>query len=145
MPNIRSAYDQHERVSIDFSEVEMMTKQEAAAECDINNIMKRYEKTGLIDHTNKHGGNYGDFTEVQDFQISLNQIERARAMFQSIPSGIRSRFNNSPQEFLDFVSDPDNLQEMREIGLVPKETELQENKPGSEAEPKKKGTCRKRA
>jgi len=121
MPTIRSAYDAHERQSIDYSEEEKKTKQEAAAECDINNIMARYEKTGLIDHVNQHKGEYGDYTNVQDFQTSVEQISKAQEMFLSIPAAIRSRFDNSPALFLEFVSDPENEHEMREIGLLPAE------------------------
>ena len=39
-----------------------MTKQSFADECDINNIMKRYIKDGVVNHLNTYQGNYGDFT-----------------------------------------------------------------------------------
>jgi len=135
---IKSAYDAHDRITIDFSEEEKMTKESMAAECNINNIMERYEKTGLHDHVNTHKGDYGDYTEVQDYQISLNQIIEAERMFSSIPSAIRSRFNNSPSEFLEFVSDPENNPEMREIGLIPAGSPEQSSSPPAEATPSKK-------
>ncbi len=140
---MRSAYITHDRETIDFSEEEKLTKESMAAECDINNIMKRYEKTGLHDHVNTHQGDYGDYTQVQDYQISLQQIINAKDMFQSIPASIRSRFNNSPKEFLDFVSDENNVPEMREMGLIP--AERGEDPPSPDPDPAPSKTAHAKA
>jgi hypothetical protein len=37
-----------------------------------------------------------------------------------IPSDIRKQFNNNPGEFLNFVSNPDNEEEMQKMGFVKK-------------------------
>jgi hypothetical protein len=39
-------------------------------------------------------------------------------MFEDLPSSIRSRFENQPSQFLDFVHDENNLQEMQQMGLL---------------------------
>ncbi len=90
-----------------------------ADECDINRIMAGHRATGLIDHVNQYEGRYGDFSDVQDYQASMQQIIRAQDMFLALPSEVRSTFNNSPAEFLDFVNDPENTDAMREMGLLP--------------------------
>lgn len=96
-----------------------MARQSAKDECDINLIMKRHEKTGIIEHLNVHGGDYGDFTDVpQDYQSALNQVLLADQMFSSLPARLRSRFQNNPGEFIAFVEDERNRQELVELGLA---------------------------
>ncbi len=96
-------------------------KQSFLEECDINTIMRKYEKTGLLDHTNTHQGDYGDFLGYEDYQSSLNQLLQAQEMFASIPAQIRAKFDNDPATFVDFAQNPENLAEMRELGLAPPE------------------------
>lgn len=94
------------------------THQAHKEECDINRIMRRYAKTGVIEHVNRYQGRYGDFTQVpEDYESALDHVQQAEDMFMSLPSSIRKRFDNSPGEFLSFASDPDNADAMRELGL----------------------------
>lgn len=95
-----------------------MTKQGFAKECDINNIMKRYEKDGIISHVAKYGGQYGDFTDVPDYREALDKVMSANEMFMSLPASIRSKFENDPAKFLTFVGDPANKDEMGKLGLL---------------------------
>lgn len=96
-----------------------MTRQSARDECDINLIMKRFEKTGIIEHFNEHRGDYGDFTGApSSYQEALNQVLAADAMFQSLPARVRARFANDPGRFLQFVDDPANARELVDLGLA---------------------------
>lgn len=95
-----------------------LTKQAFRDESNINNIMAKYKTTGLIDHVSKHAGNYGDYTDVVDYQTAMNTVIAAQDMFMSIPSNIRARFGNDPGQFLEFVSNPDNREEMAKLGLL---------------------------
>ena len=107
-----------------------LAKQSFKEECDINNIMRKFEKQGLVDHLNTHKGDYGDFIGFQDYQSSLNQILSAQEAFMTIPSKIRFTFNNDPIEFLKFVHDPANEAEMVAMGLArERPTEVQEEPP----------------
>lgn len=93
--------------------------QSAKAECDINNIMRKFEKTGMVEHVRSVEGSYGDFTGFpQSYHDSLNQVLAAQQMFESIPAKVRKRFNNDPGEFLTFVENPDNIDECRKLGLA---------------------------
>lgn len=111
------AYHPHDRVQVFFPE-KSRTKQSFADETNINEIMRKYEKTGLIAHLNTHQGEYGDFLGFEDYHTSLNRIHAAREAFMSIPAGIRSRFNNDPATFMSFAQNPDNLDELRKMGLA---------------------------
>ncbi len=96
-----------------------LAKQSFASECDINNIMRKYQKTGLIEHLNTHQGDYGNFIGFEDYHQSLNQILEAQESFASIPSSVRRQFNNDPEVFLKFAQNPENLDQMIEMGLAP--------------------------
>ena len=47
----------------------------------------------------------------------MNQIIAAQEAFNSLPSDIRKKFDNDPAEFLEFVSDEKNNDEMIQMGL----------------------------
>lgn len=93
------------------------TKQSMAAECDINNIMKKYVKTGTISHFNRFGSRYGDFPAVT-FHEAMNVVRAGEEMFEALPAEVRRKFDNNAESFLEFVQDPENLPEMRELGLA---------------------------
>lgn len=94
-------------------------KQSFKDECDINGIMRRFEKTGLLEHANEYAGSYGDFTDVpQDYQAAINQVMAAEQMFMTVPAKIRARFANDPGQFLAFVGDPANGDELVRMGLA---------------------------
>ena len=96
------------------------TKQSFLAECDINNIMAKYQKTGAIAHANRNAAHY-DFATSLDFTEAMRLVVTAQDMFDGLPSSIRTRFANDPAQFLDFVQDADNEKEMRKLGLIPEE------------------------
>lgn len=115
---IKDAYGGRRRVS--FATVgESLTDQSMALECDINRILAKYQKTGVIDHLNRFEGSYGDFLETpSDYQTAINQVMAADNAFADLPSSVRRRFGNNAGEFLLFVGNPENLDEMRSLGLL---------------------------
>ena len=98
-----------------------LTKQSFTKECDINNILKKYQKTGAIEHVNKHEASYG-YASSNDFTASMEIVQRGQTMFEELPSSIRTKFENNPALFLDFVQDEKNIKEMQELGLATKTT-----------------------
>lgn len=113
----KSAYSPKERVFTILSG-KTLTQQHSKNECDINQILKKYRKTGLLDHVNTYQGKYDDLSQPIDYQTALNVVINAKNSFDSLPSNIRKKFDNEPAKFLDFVGNPDNLDEMREMGLM---------------------------
>ena len=111
-----TAYQQKNRHQIDFGK-KSRTKQAHAKEADINYIMRKYLKTGLIEHSRKHQPDYG-FATSEDFHTSMNIITKANSMFEELPSQIRAKFENKPEQFLDFVNNEKNVPEMVELGLA---------------------------
>lgn len=113
----KKPFDKPKRLSIKV-EGKSRTFQEFKNECNINNILAKYQKQGVLEHFNKHQGDYSDYTNVQDYHSSYNQIIAAQDAFNDLPSSVRKRFNNDPGSFLEFVGNPDNVEEMCELGLA---------------------------
>lgn len=108
------------RVRLDFTGTTSLTKQSFKDECDINNILKKYQNTGLITHVQEARSGYGDFTAVTDYQSALNAVLEAQDAFLELPAQIRERFNNDPTEFVAFIDDPRNANAAIELGLKPR-------------------------
>lgn len=115
---------QRKRVTVDFTNQESRTKQAFKSECDINNIIKKYNKTQTITHTNSIQGKYGDFSNVADYHDALNRVMDANEKFMGLPSEMRAKFKNDPAELIKFVSDDKNYDQAIELGLI--ETEKAE-------------------
>lgn len=97
-----------------------LTKQAEAEMCDINFIMRKYDKSGLVSHLNDRPGFYADVSSVPDYQASLAIVRQAQQVFAELPGKMRARFNNDPAEYLAFVENPANREEMIELGMIPK-------------------------
>jgi len=94
-------------------------KQSFKDECDVNKILARYAKTGLLTPVTSRSPAFVDVSSVGDYRSALENVRSAKALFMELPSGIRSEFQNDPAEFLDFCTDPDSEDRMRELGLLP--------------------------
>ena len=108
-----------------------LTVQDAADECDINYIVRRYGITGQLP-TALHPPTYGDFVGISDYQTALNAINAADDAFMEMPANVRSRFDNDAGKFVEFCSDPANRDEMLKLGLLDPAVVA---KPGSSASP----------
>lgn len=117
VPQFRTPYTPWEDHSIDCGEVSL-TKQSDMDSCDINKILAKYEKTGILPDMIKENPQYGDFSNPIDYQESLNIVIHAQEQFDALPALVRRRFDNDAAKFLAFASDERNLEEMGELGLL---------------------------
>lgn len=81
-----------------------LTEQHHAAACDVNNIMARYTKTGVLDHLRLYEGQYTD-CPPGDYHEAMNRVTAVNSMFEELPSQMRSHFRNDPSVFLDFCQE----------------------------------------
>lgn len=99
-----------------------LTKQSFQKECDINHIMVKFKKTAGADFLSQFsgytGGRVGDFSKVTDYRSAIEQVRTAQGMFDALPAKVRARFRNDTAEFLDFVHNPANREEMISLGLI---------------------------
>ena len=95
------------------------TQQQFKEECDVNNILRNYVNTGVLTHTAAVPPEFGDFSEVpSDYGEALVLIERSKEMFNALPSDVRDRFDNKPQNLVQFLKDESNREEAEKLGLV---------------------------
>lgn len=115
-----SAYDkfdiQSEKTGL-FCLDASLTQQQFAEEADINTIVNRFLKTGVLP-TPTTFPQYVDFEGVFDYQSAMNLVRAADESFLRMDAKVRARFNNSPQEFLEFFANPENVQEAIRLGLA---------------------------
>lgn len=114
-------YHPHPRVTFN-SGTTLVTKQAFKAECDINNILKQYQRTGIISHVQNARPTYTDLPSDLDYQQSMNTLIAAQQAFDGLPSKVRDRFGNDPLQLLRALQDPDQADYLREVGILnPKE------------------------
>lgn len=94
-----------------------LTEQAHKKVTDMNYILRDYAKTGLMKHVKKHQGTYDDIS-LTDFQDAMFKVTTAQNMFNDLPASLKKRFGNDPGEFLTFVQDKNNVDEMHRLGLL---------------------------
>ncbi|QXP08352.1 MAG: internal scaffolding protein [Arizlama microvirus] len=97
---------------------ESLVQQSAKDECDVNRIMEKFNKTGLLPQIIKEKPQYGDYSGVADYQTAQNTVIKAQEQFLALPAKVRDRFDNDPAEFLAFATDASNKKEMGSLGLL---------------------------
>lgn len=126
----RSAYSLAPRSRVDFEGCEPRTKQSFREACDVNRIVANYSRTGLLTHVARGVPEYGHAPAV-DFHRAMNIVAEANSMFLELPGKIRQRYRD-PGAFLEALEDPDQVEELRELGVFEKESNSGN---GSHAEP----------
>ena len=98
-----------------------LTKQSFRDECDINNILRKFNVTGQLP-VGSVQPQYGDFSGITDYQSALNAVMAAQDSFLALPAKVRAKFDNDPALFVEFASDEANKDEMKALGLLSQET-----------------------
>lgn len=112
-----TAYGPKLKVTLDCLPGFGRTKQSFKDDTNINNILARYARTGVLEFANRHEPRYGDVIGA-DFHAAMNIVANANSMFADLPAKLRNRFDNDPGQFLDFVQDPENTAEAERLGLT---------------------------
>ena len=114
-----------------------LTQQQFKEESDINTIVDRFMKSGVLPNP-INMPQYMDSEGIFDFQTAMNYVRQADENFMRMDAKVRARFNNSPQEFLMFFADPANTDEAIRLGLaIPQavvETQVSATEPTSKSE-----------
>jgi len=113
-----------------------LAQQHFKDECDINNILRQFNITGLLPES-PLSPRYGDFTGIGDYQSALNAVIAAEDGFMALPADIRSRFMNDPAMLIDFLADESNRAEAEKLGLV--EPKMAQIEPKTEVITEEKG------
>lgn len=122
---IRKAFDR-DRSELKFHNDEgellepCIVEQHHSDDTVIQNILKRYDKTGVFYHVNQAQASYQDNTAFNEYADMYNKIKTADENFAALPAEIRAKFNNDTGAFLEFVNNDSNIEAMEEMGLIPK-------------------------
>jgi SHS2 domain-containing protein len=112
----KTGYGERQRVMTE-PKGESLTQQHFAHEADVRNIIKQYDKTGLIANVQKGVAHYGDYSEVNEYREALDLVNDANNMFAELPAELREMFQNNAGTFLEFATNPENENKMIELGL----------------------------
>lgn len=116
-PHFRTRFDRV-RVQLFTPPEERRTKSEFADECDINKIMERYRKTGVLpESAQQAAARYGDFSQRPGLNEIMQRMDAAVQLFEALPAKVRKQFSNDPAEFIEAAGTPEGLQVMKELGL----------------------------
>lgn len=113
---IRSCFSPRKRVQL-TCEGPGRTVQSAKDETDVNLIMKRFTATGVLPQGTFKSPMFGDVSGV-DFRAMMDVVAQANVAFAALPAEVRRRFGHDPKEFVDFCTDPQNVDEMIKMGLA---------------------------
>lgn len=88
-----------------------MTRQSEADACDVNRIMARYVKTGVLPQ-GSGAGFYADVTEAGDFMVMQEKVAQVCKAFSLLDAPVRQRFENDPALWLDYLGSPEGQAEV---------------------------------
>ena len=123
----RHQYDQESKAVEDLKTAiicteESLTVQDEDGSTDLNVMLKRMgvkdgsvlpATLGVTDPRY-----YGDFTDAPDLKTALDRIMDAEEKFMALPPQLRERFHNSALEMLQWVQDPNNIEEAIKLQML---------------------------
>lgn len=111
------------------------TQQHFEKECNINNIMAKYQQAPGLGVPQRAPGEYLDVSAGLDLQQAMALVQDATEAFYELPSSIRKEFDNNPVALVNFVRDDNNRERAIELGLVPPDPALAEPDPSPTPDP----------
>ena len=94
-----------------------MTKQADRAGACIHKILDKFKKTGLLPQRTVEPLS-GKIPDIESFHEAMSLVVNAQQQFDALPSDLRAKFHNNPQEFVEFVNNPENVDQLIEMGLA---------------------------
>lgn len=110
------------RAQIEF-EGEGRTHQSFLDEADINTVMGKWRTHGFRPDVNLKTPVYGDFSNGEDYLAAVQGVKNAEAVFMELPAKLRAECNHDPGKLIEFVDNPENLEKLREYGVLEDSTE----------------------
>lgn len=91
-----------------------LTEQHHAKACDINTIMAKYARTGILEHVKNYEPTFGDISEL-DFKDSMDTIKTIEQEFGDLPAYVRAYFGQDASKYLRTISTPEGVEELRNL------------------------------
>lgn len=110
---------------------EKLVQQQFKDQANVNNIMQKHLRSGMggLQPPGRPGGRVPMFVSLtgKTYHEMLCQVQEVQGQFAGLPSRVRRRFANNPEQLIKFLEDPNNLEEAIKLGLV-QEDDLSEEK-----------------
>jgi len=94
------------------------TQQHFKDEVNVNTIMKKARRSGVLPFKGPEDCIFQDLTTVTDYKEAQDRIIAINNKFNELPANIRSKFGNAPEKILEYLQDPKNEEEARQLGLL---------------------------
>jgi phage internal scaffolding protein len=114
----QTPYKRNKYEGINFPSSEKRTKSEHQKDCNINEILKKYNVTGVM-RVNPEKAKYEDFSKPFDYQEAQNIIIEAEERFQALPADVRKKFDNDPLKMLETIDNATD-EELADLGFIEK-------------------------
>lgn len=95
-------FDYRKRVTLKCEDP-TRTQQNHVQDTLIENILKKYQTTGLVVNLNKQEPQYGEFPKVVDYKESLDAIRNVESEFAALDSHTRKKYDNDVMKFVEAV------------------------------------------
>lgn len=109
-------HDPKLRGDIDFTGDPGETDPSHAKDCDINNIVATYHKTGVFPEAGAQV--FADVADAPSYQDAMQIVINAENAFMALDATTRRKFDNDPTQMLRFLENPENVQEAIKLGMM---------------------------
>jgi hypothetical protein len=114
---------------LDCSKV-MLTDQSYKKVCDINNIMKVYERTKVMPHVTEKVARYIDNTGIPTIEEAHVIIKEAKEMFYELPAHVRKLMDHNPENMISVLQNPEYTDLLVKNGILV-QNEIEDSSGGS--------------
>lgn len=97
-------------------------KQSFKDEVDVNNVVARFERTGVLPEPRGGEPLYLDVAEFPSYQEAMARVREVESFFAGLPAETREAFDNDAVAFADWAMDEKNLEAAKQLGVQPVET-----------------------
>lgn len=116
-PKVRNKFSKRTPVIL-HSTGEDLTQQHFREEVSINNIIAKYNKTGVINHVSRNRLRFGEFRDLAEHITDIDKVTKAQQSFETLPATLRNEFGNSIEGFFKFVKNPANNEQLIKWGIL---------------------------
>ena len=88
-----------------------LTDQSFAASCNVNNIVRHYEKTGIDPYSDRLQNQIFGVATSTSYEEAMRHAAEVNSAFALLPSAERAKHDNNPQQWLDHAVEPEAVYE----------------------------------
>lgn len=123
--------DRSTDIHFDSEKEPSLTQQQFTDECDVNRIVRSHGFTPADISQMR----FADVSEVVSYEEALQTVRKAQESFSALPADVRARFDNDPAQFVNFIDNSANAEELVKMGLAIPRKGTSDSEPKQTPEP----------